>query len=294
MFGWLVFAKYGGERTYEGVAASAWELTLPAHVSSFLLLTRAGTNTPLFFEQNVTLRSGAYSNSYRFLDFTAGGELPGLWDGFDPEEYRHPKPCPLKGPSLPPPTNQTIFIFHPRHQFNITRQDNGDLRGDAFFVCQDLFTNSSKRPGEDYQWITQWTLEHVPRYGQYQNCNGYPNPVCIGAEDFWVGHEAAIGMGQPNGGRCARNQLVGEWFSLPLGGQCRGGARPDGTNCTWRASRVKTIDAQCLFGHGYVQRCLEDRRAPFVSAEKLFTQAFASIDPAAAGCPALPGPLSSP
>ena len=87
---------------------------------------------------------------------------------------------------------------------------------------------------------------------------------------------------------------VGEWYSLPLGGHCPPGVTPDGKACTWRASRVKTIDSHCLLGHGFIDHCLAgDKRAPFVSAEKSYVAAFASVDPAKGGCPALPGPVSA-
>ena len=85
---------------------------------------------------------------------------------------------------------------------------------------------------------------------------------------------------------------MGEWFSLPHGGHCTGGAAPDGKACTWRATRVKTIDSKCLFEqHGYVAKCAEGAaRAPFKAAEVTFGKAFAAVDPAKGGCPALPGP----
>ena len=52
----------------------------------------------------------------------------------------------------------------------------------------------------DYAWVSAWRVTAVPRWGQYQNCNGYP-PVCLGASDFYVGHEAAEGLGLPAGGQ---------------------------------------------------------------------------------------------
>ena len=56
-------------------------------------------------------------------------------------------------------------------------------------MCEDLITNSSQAMGEAYQWITQWTIEHIPRWGQYQNCNNYgATNKCFGNEHFWVGH----------------------------------------------------------------------------------------------------------
>merc|ERR1719152_864515 len=101
-------------------------------------------------------------------------------------------------------------------------------------------------------------------------------------------------MGEADGGQCVANPLTGEWFSLPLGGHCADGQPPDGKACTWRAHRVKTIDAQCLLAHGYLDQCLRgEQRAPFLDAESTFAASFHSVDPAKGGCPALPGPLMS-
>lgn len=301
-FSWVPYARYVSAFSWlNGTQVDMWTYTAGQSGAAFTMLTASGTSTPLYLEVNST--SPVYGNTstrYRFQTFTPDRELPHVWDGFDEASFRHPTPCALPDSGAQPhAVNQTVFIFHPkpsaslpaRDAFNITMQDNGDLRGDVFFVCQDLLTNASRAMGEDYQWITRWEIELVPRWGQYQNCNGYPNPSCLGAEDFWVGHEAAIGMGTPDGGQCVSNALTGEWFSLPLGGQCHGESMPDGRTCTWRPRRVKTIDAQCLFGHGYLARCRDGtQRAPFTTAEKLFEAAFASDDPAAHGCPALPGP----
>ena len=215
-----------------------------------------------------------------------------IWADFDISDYTNPQPCQLPPDGkLPAAIEQQGYIFHPRGEFNISQQDHGDATGDTFFVCQDLLTNQSKAMGEDYQILSSWTVSLVPRWGQYQNCNFYgAKNQCYGNEHFWVGHEAALGMGDVNGGQCVVNPLVGEWFSLPEGGKCADGAAPGDGSCTWAAKRIKTIDSQCLFGHGFLAACKIDGRAPFVAAQKVFLNAFASIDPAQGGCPALPGP----
>ena len=92
----------------------------------------------------------------------------------------------------------------------------------------------------------------------------------------------------------AADPNVGQWFSLPKGGQCAAGRRPsyatDPTagGCSWRvAERVKTIDGEkCLIkGHNYKSLCVADQRAPFPSATKAFLAAFASSDASKGGCP---------
>ena len=104
----------------------------------------------------------------------------------------------------------SMFIFHPKANFNIVRQDLGSPVGDSLFVCLEGNTGG----GHDYEWITEYRVEHVPNYGQYQNCNGYP-PKCFGVENFWVGHEAAFALGPMESGiaagQCTQNPLVGEW-----------------------------------------------------------------------------------
>jgi len=100
-------------------------------------------------------------------------------------------------------------------------------------------------------------------------------------------------MGAPQAGQCSSNPLVGEWYSLPVGGLCAAGAKPGDGSCTWTARRVKTIDSKCLFAHGYLAACKASARAPFAQAKARFSAAFASEDESVGGCPALPGPLAS-
>mmetsp|Transcript_47115 Transcript_47115/g.123633 ORF Transcript_47115/g.123633 Transcript_47115/m.123633 type:complete len:109 (-) Transcript_47115:92-418(-) len=103
--------------------------------------------------------------------------------------------------------------------------------------------------------------------------------------------EEPTGSSGLGGGQCTTNPLVGEWYSLPSGGECAPAATPGDGTCAWRASLVKTIDAWCLFGKGYLDACKADGgRAPFAKAKELFLSAFASEDDTKGGCPALPGP----
>ena len=123
------------------------------------------------------------------------------------------------------------------------RQDIADALGDSIFICDEGMhepdTNKS---------LTHWSLEWVPRWGQYQNCDGWGDErTCMGDENFWVGHQAAEMMGAPLAGQCDANPLVGEWWSLPAGGECAPGATPGDGSCTWRATHVKTVASSCLF-----------------------------------------------
>ena len=47
--------------------------------------------------------------------------------------------------------------------------------------------------------------------GQYENRQGWGAArTCLGDEHFWVGHEAALGVGYPTAGQCVANPLIGE------------------------------------------------------------------------------------
>ena len=103
-----------------------------------------------------------------------------------------------------------------------------------------------------------------------------------------MGHEAAQSLGLPRGGQCTSNPQTGEWWSLPVGGECKGGDTPEGGKCTWSGTRRKTIDAKCLLDqHGFKEACAADRRAPFPTATAIFLAALAEDDPNKGGCPPL-------
>jgi len=287
IFGWAAFAKDGGSVVVDGKSLHRWSLAIPATGAFELLVDASGA--PYRLVQNVSKTARVphtYYLNYTFSDFTPDDSLlPKAWDGVVEDDFRHPKPC--AAPKGPSPVNVTMYIFHPKDEFNISGQDLGDATGDTFFVCVDAITNFNTSIDHHYAWISEYNVQLSPRYGQYQNCNDYP-PKCLGANDFWVGHEAAQGLGLPAGGQCKSNPLVGEWWSLPVGGRCSDDATPGDGSCTWKATRRKTIDSPCLFNTlGFVDKCREELRAPFPAASNLLTKAFEE-DSAHGGCPALP------
>ena len=128
----------------------------------------------------------------------------------------------------------------------------------------------SQQPRHPPNHSTQ--VESNTTFGQYQNCNGYP-PKCAGSNNFLVGHSGAQNQGPvPNNGQCSSNPLVGEWYSLPVGGKCTGEARPHDGTCTWRKHHIKTIDSKCLIEqHGFKEVCAKDARAPFSAVSRTFS-----------------------
>ena len=289
VFSWLPYAKAGPNVPVNGTVYLSWALQTPTASLSLLVNSH---NLPHRFEENVTVPKGntsfTYHLRYTFESFTSNGTLPGTWETFNPLEYTSPIAC-AKPPSPAPVATTRMYIFHPRAQFNITQQDLGSPTGDALFLCIEGHTGG----GHDYEWISTYDVLHVQQYGEYQNCNGYDPPKCLGSEDFLVGHEAAMGLGPGAAGQCTDNPQVGEWYSLPAGGKCSDGQSPGDGSCTWRASRVKTIDSACLFDPalGYFAACKAgEERAPFTAATTVFEKAFSFDDPAEGGCPGLPGP----
>merc|ERR1712046_249073 len=111
-----------------------------------------------------------------------------------------------------------------------------------------------------------------------------------GSEIFAIGHEASYAQSEDgNGGQCASNPKVGEWYSMPAGGQCQ---PPNNVSekCTWRiVKRVKTVTMPCVFGtHNMFAACKKARKPPYLQAESIFAAAFASSDLKEGGCPDIP------
>ena len=175
--------------------------------------------------------------------------------------------------------NQCHDVYLPPtpHEYDIAGQDLGDAVGDNVFVCQDLLGGKPKATDAGYQWLTQWTVELLPWFGQYANCNGYgPAQHCASADQYVVGRETPEYMNIAGRSALLRqcgatDPNVGQWFSLPKAGECPPGVRPNFADpsdggCSWRkAERVKTIDGgKCLIEkHNYRSLCATDRRAPF-------------------------------
>ena len=287
LFEWVKGASYGGgNRTVLNQSCDLWSFKTSAGMVLEVYVNEKTGNPVYFYE----LVPGVIEQSFLFYDYNANEELPGTWETHSLNDFLHPALCPKAGFTI---ETTTFYIFHPAHQFNLSSQDWGDSVGDTFFTCADLISNRPSVTDHNYSWISSYEVEFLAQYGQYQNCNNYP-PTCIGANDFFVGHEAAYGLalpplsGLPATGQCEKNNLVGEWYSLPERGECNATSQPGDGSCTWRATRKKTIDSKCLFQEQHFEElCRKDERAPFPSAVAAFENAFASEDASKGGCPHL-------
>jgi len=280
MFAFVASAEDGGNRTFKGRSVHRWFKKLgPAGFE--LLVDSAGLPVQLLTDNGQGIQS-----IIEFTNFTAGCDDSGVWEGFDEESFRTPLLCPApEGDSV---VKTSLYIFHPADDFNIAGQDLGDTTGDTLFTCEDVLSGKPVSVDHAYAWFTKWEVELVPRWGQYQNCNGYP-AKCQGANNFWVGRETAmyLGPGDAKARQCGpANRLTGMWLSLPEGGKCSPGHRPGDGSCTWRGRPVKTINGSCVLSRGkaFEAACKASARAPFPQPAVLFLEAFASDDPAQGGC----------
>lgn len=289
LFAWLPAATAQGTEMLGNRTLDKWGLTAGA-TSLYLLVSPEAPTVPVLWHIATT----TFTGNYTFSSFD-GSPPPDddLWVAYNSSQLLNPAPC--AEPVDKTPKSVDMYIFHPEDNFDIGGQDLGNAAGDTAFTCIDVLLGAPGSMDHSYSWITAWTIELVPRWGQYQNCNGYGDEhVCLGANTALVGHEAAEGLGAPAGGQCTNNPEVGEWWSLPMAAECLGAGQAPGDDCSWKkAARLKTINSKCLFEqHGFADLCKSERRSPFAKASAAFLAAFASEDVTKGGCPALvPHPL---
>ena len=278
MFSWVADAADGGTEACEvdgyAVDCSLWILDSPPYV---LTLTVYDNTRPVEYHVLGTVNGVALNVSYFFHTFTTGAD-PEAFEGLHRADCFAPKQCESNGPNIL--RDQEFYIFHPANQYDLAGQDIGDALGDAFFVCETLNTGA----GDDgYEWISKYKVNlDLTVISQYQNCNGYPSR-CMGISTYYVGREAALGLGAPLAGQCDDNELTGNWFSFGVDGECKDGLVL-GVNCTWEATRIKTVNGDCLIkDNDYLATCALDGQAPFYLAQKALEDAFLSIEDG--GCP---------
>eukprot|EP00729_Bicosta_minor_P000004 gene4-11307_t len=224
MWSWLHHANYTGIAVVNSIKTHTWEAYYPnvlgpgshlAYNASFKL-DNSSSSVPVTYYMDFASASQNYTQDLVFSTFAAGVDVLApdardIFASFNVTDYTNPATCSSNATTPPPPPpplaaaaaaaaapatmNQTMYIFHPATNFDIQGQDLGNSAGDVLFTCLDVLTQTPKTMDHAYAWITQWTIEMVPTFGQYQNCNGYNPPSCYGVNDFWVGREAAEGTG---------------------------------------------------------------------------------------------------
>eukprot|EP00043_Microstomoeca_roanoka_P020139 m.238257 g.238257 ORF g.238257 m.238257 type:complete len:350 (+) comp17114_c6_seq1:219-1268(+) len=279
MFDWVFssLTKYTGKKTIQNRTCDQWELVVP---DATLTLCADG-NVPVL-QSVFSSTSMTTSITIFHTDFTPNP--PGLNDTF----FQPPKEC-FEPPTLCPGPEDTAvidaYIFHPRNTTgDIVNQDVADLLGDVLFICTDALSNHTQE--DEYAYVSYYKLEVVTKWGQYEQCNGYPG-VCLGSHGAAVGREASFGI-KDMGGQCANNTDTGSWLSLPIAGACKDDEPMSiANNCTWRiVERVKTIDGHCLLStQGMLDSCLAEAHIPFAKTVDIMTKAFYFDDETVGGCP---------
>ena len=173
------------------------------------------------------------------------------------------------------------YVAHPNTSFDVANQDMADALGDVVFVCDETWAAVAN----GYDVATLYELEVDTHWGQYALCNGYPG-VCFGGNQHAVGRESSFGAYGDDGGKCASNEGVGSWFSVPRAGECKADQKV-GRDCSWRIlRRVQTITLDCLIkARGLRKECAKEGGSPpFTKSVRIFEAAFASEDEAKGGC----------
>ena len=133
MFSWTRAAQFvGAARIGNGTMVNKWFFAYKG--DSFELLTRTDNSTPVIVQENITLPEvGQYNVTLLFAPtqntneswFLANQTAPWakqLWAGFNRTDFEVPPVCPA-APGGDRPRTQEVYIFHPRHLFNISQQD---------------------------------------------------------------------------------------------------------------------------------------------------------------------------
>lgn len=282
MYAWVPLSQYKGTVQIGNKTCELWALEKPNATQSMAFYE----GVPVQIESNYYGKSefgpeyGWDNQTQLISSFDASSQPFPAWLFETADSCFNPDALICSGGGV---SNLTVYRFHePTFQGLLSNQDVGDLVGDVFFVC----TESVLTP--EYQWLSQFELSVNTSWSSYAACNGDP-PHCDFGSRQLVGREAALSLSSDYAGQCTTNDDIGSWFSLPAAGECLGGSSV-APGCSWKElQRVKTINASCLIGHGFVDACRKDAEAPFKLAQAVFSKAFESEDVSQGGCPALSG-----
>ena len=112
-----------------------------------------------------------------------------------------------------------------------------------------------------------------------------------GDEHFWVGHEAALGVGYPTAGQCVANPLIGEVVAADRREvrRRRDAGRRHGARGSPPTSRRSTRRAGSTTTTSLRRRAPPNRVRRREAAAAIFEAGFASEDVAKGGCPLVAG-----
>lgn len=178
--------------------------------------------------------------------------------------------------------NLDLYRIHgAREPLSLTNRNVADALGDVALVCL--------MDANDASYVSRWVISANSSWGQYSYCLYSGRNVCYSGSTHQVGRESSLGMGQGHlRGQCSENSDVGNWFSLPEGGECAPGEGVGTRGCTWGgAKRLRTVAASCILqNRGLQEACSKEMgHAPFQNSAAIFRAALASDDPNRGGCP---------
>jgi len=140
--------------------------------------------------------------------------------------------------------------------------------------------------------VTLWSLQANSSWGQYGNClyKGGKNK-CYGNTGRCVGRQSPPGLGKgPLQGQCSLNYEVGNWYSIPVDGECPKGSAIGTAGCTWSGRALRSVEAGCILEErGLKESCAAEQGLPGMpKSVAILKAALATSDPAQGGCPDVP------
>eukprot|EP01102_Stenamoeba_stenopodia_P009548 TRINITY_DN2828_c0_g1_i1.p1 TRINITY_DN2828_c0_g1~~TRINITY_DN2828_c0_g1_i1.p1 ORF type:complete len:447 (-),score=77.83 TRINITY_DN2828_c0_g1_i1:47-1387(-) len=290
LFSWITYSNYNGQVTIDGRLCNEWLLPVPQLGGNLVLdVLASNSSVPVRFSAPFKPFTSTENGNITYIfstQFTVEPIDPSVFE--IPDNCYHQLVCPA-GPTV----NTSFYLFHSVDDYTLINTNVADLLGDVGFVCQALLGDAFTY----FSWISEYEMEVNTTWGQYGFCNF---GSCIGGASDRIGKEAPDGV-TVQGGQCANNSDIGNWFSLPpfnsslCPSYANGTVGINGTEwygCGWNViKKVKTIDGTCLQKNGFEQACRNDTTFPFPTAQTVWKAAFATEDPNQGGCPEI-GPMT--
>jgi hypothetical protein len=158
--------------------------------------------------------------------------------------------------------------LHSPENYTLRNQNTADLKGDVMWTCFNLAQNHNVSD----QVMSMFLVEVNTTWGQYEMCNFGVCDGLGGRQAPNVGRESFGGL-NPNGGQCAENLNIGNWYSLNVEALALG---------QWKEiTRVRTVSLDCMMQMGMREAC-DVSQWPFDKATAI---AAAALEGA---CPDIP------